>query len=308
MLGPVLFSLYTAPLTDLLTKHSVNHHVYADDTQIYVPIDPSTEQDIISNIEACATDIKQWMTKNKLKLNEDKTEIIAVGSKFSLKHLKATTVDIAGSQIDIVTAGSIRSLGVFFDSSFTMKSQITNICKSIHFQLRNISKIRDTIDTDTTKLLVNSFITSRLDYCNSLLSGITSSQVNRLQKMQNRAARIVSRTKPSEHITPVLKDLHWLPVNYRIKFKILCFAYKCRTGTAPPYISELLVEHQPARTLRSASSENFKIPKTRTHTGSQAFSYTAPKLWNDLPLHIKLSASFGGFKKALKTYFYQQCF
>ena len=246
------------------------------------------------------------MTSSKLKLNEEKTEIIAIGRKNAIDSLGASTVNIAGTQIDVVSAGSVRSLGVLFDSSLSMN--VTALCKSIHFHLRNIGKIRHLIDTDTAKLLINSFVASRLDYCNSFLAEVPRCQVNRLQKLQNKAARIVSRTKPTCHITPVLRELHWLPVEFRIKFKVLCFAYGCKTGTAPPYITELVKEYQPVRTLRSSSHENLEVPKVHTLLGHRAFSYNAPKLWNSLPIEIKGANSLCGFKRALKTHFFKVCF
>ena len=129
-----------------------------------------------------------------------------------------------------------------------------------------------------------------------------------ITKASNKAAGIITRTKPTEHITPVLKDLHWLPVEYRIKFKILCFAYNCKNGAAPEYISELLENYQPSRHLRSSSADNLTIPNIKSSFGSKAFSYNAPKLWNDLPLAIKKSRSIGEFKSALKTYFFCLCY
>ena len=127
-----------------------------------------------------------------------------------------------------------------------MSDHVTHTCKSLHLQLRNIGKIRDLLDTDTAKLLINSFFTSRLDYCNSLLAEIPSYQIARLQRLQNKAARIITRTKLSDHITPVLQKLHWLPVEYRIKFKTLCFMFKCRSNISPPYLQELVhdIYHQ----------------------------------------------------------------
>ena len=268
----------------------------------------TSQSETLVKIETCVAQVKSWMTSDKLKSNEDKTEIRAICRKGALKKLHATTINIAGSDVDIVSAGSIRSLGVLFDPSLSMNEHVTSICKSVHFHLRNIGMIRHLIDKDTAKLLVNSFITSRIDYCNSFLAEIPKCQLNRLQKLQNKAARIVTRSKLSEHITPILGDLHWLPVEYRVKFKILCFTYNCRYGTAPPYLTELLNYYKPVRSLRSSTHDNYAIPRVHSVFGQRAFSYNAPKLWNALPSNIKKSESLSGFKRALKTHFYQLCF
>ena len=189
-----------------------------------------------------------------------------------------------------------------------MNDQITQICKSAHFQLRNIGQIRDLLDTDSAKLLVNSLFTSRLDYCNSLLSGIPSYQIARLQKLQNKAARIITRTKCSEHIRPIVKKLHWLPVEHRINFKVLCFMYKCRSGSAPPYIQELVQEYTPPRNLRSGSLSNYTVPRTRSCIAMRSFSSNRPTLWNSLPETIKASRTFAEFKTKLKTHFFRLAF
>ena len=119
----------------------------------------------------------------------------------------------------------------------------------------------------------------------------------KLQKIQNTAARILTRTKKYDHISPILKDLHWLRVRERIDFKILMLTYKCLNDLAPPYLSELLEEYVPTRSLRSESQLNLKIPKTRLKSYSdRAVCHIAPVLWNDLPLAIKTASSLDIFK------------
>ena len=127
--------------------------------------------------------------------------------------------------------------------------------------------------------------------------------------MQNTAARIVTRTKKYEHISPVLKDLHWLPVANRIKFKILTLTYKCLHNQAPTYLSDMIELHSPPRDLRSAHNLSLKVPTTRLKTyGDRAFSRAAPDLWNALPIHIKGAYSLDCFKSELKTYLFNRSF
>jgi hypothetical protein len=185
--------------------------------------------------------------------------------------------------------------------------QVTAVCKSAYYQLHNIGSIRKYLSRDVAAQLIHSFVTSRLDYCNSLLYGISDKSLKRLRKVQNTAARIVTLSRKYDHITPVLKTLHWLPVHLRIDFKILLLKYKVVNGVAPAYLCELLVPYVPARSLRSSSVILLVVPKTRTTTyGDRSFSAVAPKLWNGLPDVIRTADSVQSFKRLLKTHLFVQ--
>ena len=162
------------------------------------------------------------------------------------------------------------------------------------------------LDRPTVEKLVNATITSRLDYCNSLMFGIPKDLMSQLQKRQNHAARVITQWRKYDHITPVLVDLHWLPVKQRIDFKILLLTYKALNGLAPAYIRELLTPYIPARTLRSMDNNLLEPPKCRLeYFGKRSFAAAAPVLWNDLPLHIKQSPSVDIFKSRIKTRLFQ---
>ena len=152
-------------------------------------------------------------------------------------------------------------------------------------------------------------MTSILDYCNSLYIGINQVSISRLQLVQNAAARLLTGTRKREHITPVLASLHWLPVRYRIEFKTLLFVFKCLNGLAPIYLSELLEPYAPTRALRSADQLLLVVPKAKLKLrGNRAFAVAAPKLWNELPLHIRQSPTLQVFKSRLKTYHFSLAF
>ena len=176
------------------------------------------------------------------------------------------------------------------------------MCKSAYFHLRNIARIRKYLDSAATQSLVHAFITSRIDYCNSLLYGVSNVSLSKLQHVQNSAARLIMHIKKSEHITPTLIKLHWLPVTHQITFKLLLLTFKALSGMAPSYISDLLVPYQPSRNLRSADTNLLCVPRSQLVTyGDRAFSIAAPKLWNSLPVHLRNCPSLTVFKSGLKT-------
>ena len=154
----------------------------------------------------------------------------------------------------------LRILGVIFDSTYSLRDHVANVCRSINFNLYSIGKIRKYLDRPTVEKLVNATITSRLDYCNSLMFGIPKELITQLQQMrQNHAARVMTQWRKYDHITPVLVDLHWLPVKQRIDFKILLLTYKALNGLAPAYLREQLVPYSPTRTLRSKKNINWHL-------------------------------------------------
>ena len=180
---------------------------------------------------------------------------------------------------------------------------------NIFFHLRNIGRIRPFITVNACKTLVNSLVTSRLDYANVLLSGANSKVISKLQRIQNTAARLITQTKKREHITPTLHTLHWLPVPYRVQYKIILYAFKIRYDHAPVYMNELTREYQPTRSLRSDTAMLLNIPKVRTKNyGERRFDKCAATLWNSLPVEIRRIDSLTVFKKTLKTHLFKSAY
>ena len=169
-----------------------------------------------SRVEHCVEEIDRWMISNKLKLNDDKTELIAFSCKFRPRPC-LSNVQIGSECIE--HCNTVRNLGV-------LGEHVSKLCKSSHYHLRNISKIRKYLDENSTETLVHAFVSSKLDYCNALLIGLPKYQIDRLQSVLNTAARIITFTCKYDHITPVLVRLYWLPVSYRIRFKVLLLTYK----------------------------------------------------------------------------------
>ena len=307
VLGPILFLIFILPLAELIRRHGLNPHGYADDTQVYLSFKPDLESsvhNIVKKIESCLSDIFKWMTKNKLKVNPDKTEVLIIGTskqraKFNIPSLKVGDCEIK------ITNVPVKNLGVIFNDSLSSKDQINYIVRSANYHLRAISRIREYLTDDVAKKCVVSLVLSRLDYCNSFLVGSPSSDLNKMQLVQNYAAKLIYKMRKYDHVTPLLKSLHWLPIKKRIDFKILLTVYKCLNGLAPIYLSELIIKYQPTRNLRSKDNCQLVVPHTRLVTfGDRSFRRYGPYIWNKLPLHIRLSDSVELFKTKLKTYLF----
>ena len=198
-----------------------------------------------------------------------------------------------------------------FDNQMKMETQVQQMCKSAWYHLYNISKIRNFLTLDQTKTVVHAYVTSKLDNNNALLTGIPGCLLMRLQLVQNASAKVVTRQKKSDHVTPLLKSLHWLPVESRIIFKALFLCYKALNGIGPSYIRNLVTITVPKKSgLRSADDHlRLDVPKTRLKTyGDRAFSYFVVCHWNSLPLDIRECPSVKVFKTKLKTHLFTSSF
>ena len=200
----------------------------------------------------------------------------------------------------------MRNLGVEFDSAMNMSSHVSAICKTVNFHLWNLSRVRMYIDETTCHHAIRALVTSRLDYANSLFQGSSSKEIKRLQRLQNKAAKLIFMAKKYDHASPLLRQLHWLPIAKRIEFKTLVFVYKCFTDNAPSYLTELITPYQSHRSgLRSSTDTRLLTrPKTRLCFSNKGFYASAPKLWNNLPRHIRHASSLTQFKSSLKTHLF----
>ncbi|XP_051799606.1 uncharacterized protein LOC127532288 [Acanthochromis polyacanthus] len=259
------------PLGNIIRKHCINFHCYADDTQLYLSMKPD-ETDQLARLQDCLKDIKTWMTFNFLLLNSDKTEVIVFGPKHLRNSLSKQIVTLDG--ITLASSTTVRNLGVIFDQDMSFNSHIKQVCRTSFFHLRNIVKIRNILSQSDAEKLVHAFVTSRLDYCNSLLSGCPNSSLKHLQLIQNAAARVLTGVSKRDHISPILASLHWLPVKSRIEFKILLLTYKALNNQSPSYLKDLIVPYYPSRTLRSQTAGLLVAPRiSKSRMGGRAFSY-----------------------------------
>ena len=245
------------------------------------------------------------MDSNKLKLNPDKTEVIKVGVPSCLRQIKDNSIELEDSSIDFQQC--VKYLGVKLDSTLTMKDHISSVCRACFLELRRIASIRQYLSREAVTKLVSASILSRIDYCNATFSGITDEQLSRLQRIQNAAARLILRKRKRDHVTPMLRELHWLPVEARVQYKVAVLAYRHFVGSLAPCLSVTLTTRNFARSLRSSSEKQLVLRKFNLQTaGGRAFSMTAPRIWNKLPVSLRHSPSLGTFKSHLKTHLFKE--
>ena len=310
VLGPILFTVYTSTLVFLLEAHGVSYHFFADDTQLYVRVEDIDEAK--HRLSSLLSDLKIWMTRRKLKLNDGKTEIIII--RGNLRNI--SVADFGGMSFgdtQLVPCESAKNLGIVLDSSLCFRSHIESIVKTCNFHIRNLYMIKDFVNKKNLVSLVHSLIVSKVDYCNSLLIGLPNITLKKVQSVLNKAARLIFSLPPRVPTTSSLIELHWLPLKARIEYKICLITFKALKFNQPSYIRELLSysSHETTSGLRSAGDPyRLHEPRAVGERGfaNRSFSYIAPRFYNKLPVTIKQMDSLNTFKRHLKAFLFSHAY
>ena len=225
---------------------------------IVTDISDVSQQGAIDAIQDCVSSIRTWMVVNKLKLNEDKTEIILIEAQPQLNKINISRLNIGQASVPVGNS-AVRNLGCWFDSNVNMITHINKACQSSFYHLSNIRQTRKHLSPRSTKLLVQAVIMARIDYCNSLLYNIPAIHQSKLQRVQNAATRLITYTSIYDHITPILCSLHWLLVKFCFQYKIAMITFKVIHNLAPAYLSDLVTIKRGSRyNLRSTHYENIR--------------------------------------------------
>lgn len=259
----------------------------------------------------CAADIAVWCASRRLQLNTSKTEVIWFGSRASLAKINSRDCTVQVGSESIKPSTVVRDLGVHLDAELTMKRHVAAVAAACFYHLRRLRQIRRRVGTEVTIQLVLAFITSRLDYCNSVLAGLPQVTLEPLQRVQNAAVRLIFQLNMCDHVTPGMRRLHWLPVRWRIQFKLCTIMHSVHVGRCPAYIAECVrtVADTASRPgLRSAQSTSYVTPRLRSRFGERAFSHAGPAAWNSLPSDLHEISDSVAFRNRLKTHFFNLAF
>jgi hypothetical protein len=312
VLGPILFLLYTAEVVAIAERHGLSAHSYADDTGLYFHAAASSCRAKLPNLIACIDNINHWMSSNRLKLNVDKTQFIWLGTPQQLAKINCSSLILDG--VDISISEEVTFLGVVIDNKLTFADHIRKLVGRCFYQLRQLRMIRRTLSIEAAKTLVHAFVSGRVDYCNSVLNGASAIHLRRLQSVLNGAARVVTKKRKYDHISAVLRDqLHWLPVQQRIEYKISTLVNKCLRQVAPSYLAKSCVPVSSIvgrRNLRSAAHGDLNVPRTRlVRYGPRSFDVCGPTIWNSLTLNLRdLTLTDMSFRNKLKTELFGRAF
>ena len=297
VLGPVLFNIYVRSFITAVERAGFSIHGYADDHQILDTFRIEFQFNTLRvSIPRCLQLISGWMDKYFLKLNPTKSQVIVFSPRDGNSSVLIDHIIMSDNSF-IRISDVVTNLGMRLDSKLSFSPQISSIVSGGYQLIKDIGKIRRYLSSSDLKTLINSFMISRIDTCNSLYYGISSYELNRLQMIQNSCARLIFGARKFEHVTPLFQDLHWLPIRARIVYKIICFVFKCLHDTAPVYLKSLL--H-----IRNADNLTLYIPRRNCSIGDRAFSTCGPALWNALPLYIKQVPTFDRFKGQLKHHLF----
>src|SRR6218665_2212689 len=298
---------YTADFGELAASLGLSSHFYADDSQLYTWGPPSTVVQQRRRMELGVERIAEWMRSNRLRLNPEKTDFLQwCATHRRCIHLDTAELSVCGALILPLT--SVRDLGVLLESDRSMRRHVAWTVGCCFRQLRLIRSCIKSLPLGAAKAAVVAFVTSRVDRYKSLLAGAPARLLDGLQSVLSAAARLVCNKRKYDHVTPLLRDvLHWLPVPFRIEYKLCLLVFLSLHGAAPEYLRDCCAGTDSSASvlrLRSLERTDLRVRRMKTHFGDRAFSAAGPQCWNSLPPVIRFADSVDSFKAQLKTHLF----
>ena len=297
ILGPLLFSIYVNDMPSVPEKCKSNS--YVDDTKLSVFFHLQNKQGAIDDMNEDLLKVRNWCFNNLLLLNPKKTKLMVFGSRHKLADLNEFSLSLLGK--NIFPSETVKDLGVTLDPLLSYDEHITKTISSCMSRLGQINRVKHVLDRQTLITVINALVFSKLFYCSNVWANTTGKNINKLQSVQNFACRIVSGARKYDHVTPLLKELRWLPVATQLYYRSATMAFKCMTGCVPAYISSQFIKRQEVSNHHTRNSQQLNIPLLKTATGQRTFYYKIVSLWNSLDSSLKLCESVDSFKRRLKT-------
>ena len=296
VLGPQLFSIYVRSQPEIFKLCCFKSSSFADDSNGRKTFSLSFQYNILKNeIANCMSKITTWMNKQFLKINPDKTELLLLYPR----ELKGKVI-IKGVILDdqcIRFSDQVKNVGLWLDKNLSFEYHVNKIVSHSFKLLKDIGRVRNLLSRKHTEMLVHAVISSRLDQCNSVLFGINKSNLNKLQKVQNSAVRLVVQKRKHDSVSESIKELHWLRVESRIIFKMLLLVHKSIQGKCSKNLELPYKKYN----CRPDDFLMLETKRCKTKYGERTFAWAAPRLWNALPLKMRVEQNTILFKKLLKT-------
>ena len=286
ILGPLLFNIYINDLP------SVPQHCpadcYVDDTKLYTYFSVRDYDLAMDLINDDLTRIQNWCFQNLLLLNPDKTKLMVYGTRQMLTRLPNDfCLSLLGK--DLIPEDTVKDLGLTFDRNLSFDDHIVKVTASCMSILGQINRVKHVFNSELLTIVINTLVFSKLFYCSSVWSSSSGNNIKKLQYVQNFAARIISGQCKYDHVTPILKELHWIPVKEHLYYRDAVLAFKCMNGMVPQYLSSQFTTRGTVSRRVTRQSNQLNIPLFTSAKGQKTFQYRITKLWNELPPDLKLS-------------------
>ena len=275
--------------------------LFADDTTFH--INGKTISEIEAKLQLDSNEAHAWSKSNKLPINYDKTTSMIIGTKQRLHNNQKLEINLADNAI--VNVNKQKLLGIFIDEHLLWTPHIDYLCSTISSRISLLKQLAKYVPIKVQKTYYQGYILPLLDYCSNTWGTTYKINIDRLNKLQKRAARIVLKADYTTPSTDMFKELDWMSVSSRCNYNKAVLTYKALNKLTPPYISDLLkpVSETSTRQLRSSENGSLAVPRSRTALYDKSFTYSASKLWNALPCAIKSAPSLSSFKRCVKEYF-----
>ena len=292
ILGPLLFSIYTNDLPSAPRKCSVQS--YVDDTKLAISFKLKDTVNAFTDLRDDLHRIGQWCCNNHLLLNPSKTKLMVFGGRQMHSRLVIPNLTFMGREL--IPEHTAKDLGVILDNNLTYDEHITKTVSSCMSCLGQISRTKHVFDKRTLLTIINALVFSKLFYCSNVWANTSKSNISKLQGIQNFAARIATGTRKYDHITPVLKELKWLPVATQLYFRSAIMAFKCLTSRVPEYLTSQFSKRGEISGRATRSSQMLNIPLFKTASGQRTFYYRTVSIWNSMDSSLKTLEKVSDFK------------